>query len=118
MPALVSGEGLFVPDLSGSSSYVRTEAISARMSGVADPCPLDSSLRVHAQGGPNRKGFLGNDISMRVGDRMQGLAPAPSLGVSLVHGVIARGRGLLADPSCGRELAAQVRPNVPAVPAG
>ena len=42
--------------------------------------------------GPIAKGFLGNDISMWGGERMPVLAPAPSLGVSLVHGVIARGR--------------------------
>jgi hypothetical protein len=47
--------------------------------------------------GPTTKGFLGNDISMRVGDRMPRLAPAPSLGVSFGHGV--RSRSPAAGPS-------------------
>ena len=49
--------------------------------------------------GPIIKGFLGSDISMRVGERMQGLAPAPSLRVSLVHEVRSRPlpAGLLAE---------------------
>src|SRR5262249_21149866 len=49
---------------------------------------------------PFGKGFLGNDNSRCARDRMLGLAPARSLGVSVVHGVIRsrpRAVGRLAD---------------------
>jgi len=52
------------------------------------------------RGGPQRKGFLGNDDSKCVGGRMPVLAPAPSLGVSFGHGV--RSRSPAAGPSADR----------------
>jgi hypothetical protein len=51
--------------------------------------------------GPLGEGFLGSDISMRAGDRIQGLAPAPSLGVSFGHGVRSRSPAAGTSPIAG-----------------
>jgi hypothetical protein len=56
------------------------------------------------------KGFLGNDIRERVGDRMLGLAPARGLGVSLGHGVRPRGRCPRGLPADRRATALRRRP--------